>query len=137
VREVLNLNKTPEFSFSKSKALLDSPEEIALLKKSSYYVEKSRARDIFKFGDLIQLPVEEEVAPPEEEPSEVVVNPIEHLSLVGISFSDEPDVMIKDNRTQKIHFLKRGEWIEGTFKVESILSDRVILTYQGRELELR
>jgi len=62
----------------------------------------------------------------------------QQLGLVGIGWSDNPDVMLKNADTGKMYFLKRGERIEGLIKVEAVFQHKVLLTYDdGKELELR
>ena len=84
----------------------------------------------------------------EEEVDEVVAPTIETLSdaemlaqqlgLVGIGWSDDPDVMVENIETKEIYFLKRGQKIDNLIKVEAIFQDKVVLTYdQGKEMELR
>lgn len=57
------------------------------------------------------------------------------LQLVGIYFSNEPEVIIEDKTEKKTYFLKQGGNIKG-IKVKSILQDRVILESNGVEWEL-
>lgn len=138
------LKKIPEFVIGGSRSSGGIPENDFSSKKISDYLEGPRTRNIFVFGDT---PKEEpktevqeimEVAPPEE----VKATPAEALSqkigLVGIGWSDNPDVMVENTETKKMYFLKRGERIDGLIKVEAIFPDKVILTYDnGKELELR
>ena len=44
--------------------------------------------------------------------------------------------MIEDANTKKIYFIKQGEIIDG-IKIQAILRDRVVLSYEGEEIELR
>lgn len=60
---------------------------------------------------------------------------VKDLSLVGISWGKEPIAMIEDNKTKKTYFLKKGMRIN-RFKIEDILKDRVILSFEGEEIEL-
>jgi type II secretory pathway component PulC len=133
VVSMTQLEEVPDFAVESTRSPISTPEDDLSVKKISYYLEKVRSRDLFKFGDL---PSREPEPPPEEiqSPQET---PLDSLVLVGIGFSDDPDVMIKDAKTDKIYFLKRGDRIEGKAKVEAIFADKVILTYQGQELELR
>jgi hypothetical protein len=57
------------------------------------------------------------------------------LQLVGIYFSEKPEVIIEDKSEKKTYFLKEGGNIKG-IKVKSILQDRVILESGGLEWEL-
>ena len=141
VFSIVKLNKSPEISQEAAASIdLGSPQEVSFLRNSSYYTEKARSRDIFKFGQFFQQAAEEvkEVLPPEE----VATGPskediiYERFSLVGIAWSDDPDAMIEDLNTNKIYFIKRGEAIED-IKVQAILRDRVVLLWEGEEVELR
>jgi len=57
------------------------------------------------------------------------------LKLVGISWDKKPIVMIEDKKAQKTYFLKKGDTIK-EFKIDEILKDRVILSYEGQKVEL-
>ena len=139
----MDLNKIPELSLEAASSIeIGSPKDIALLKLPNYYLEKARSRDIFKFGRFFQQLVEEKevlevVAPIEEDlgptKEEIIMD---RFSLVGIAWSDDPDAMIEDVNTQKIYFLKRGDSIEDV-KIQAILRDRVVLLFEGEEVELR
>jgi len=138
------LKEAPEFIVRSSKP----PKEVSAAelsgKKISAYLEGPRSRDIFKFGDFGR---EEERDEEEEDyevsaPTEVTLSKseilAEQLGLVGIGWSDDPDVMIENLDTKKIYFLKRGQKIDGLIKVDAIFQDRVILTYdEGKEMELQ
>lgn len=140
----MDLNKIPELSLEAASSIeIGSPQDIALLKMPNYYLEKARSRDIFKFGRFFQqvleteevkeevpVPIEEDLGPTKEE---IIMD---RFSLVGIAWSDDPDAMIEDINTKKIYFLKRGDSIED-IKIQAILRDRVVLIYDGEEVELR
>ena len=132
-----SLTHLPTFAPINPRVSEETPEEMGAAKKISDYLDKSRARDIFKFDDSAAASTKEAPPPLEDVSVPTEKNSLSHLSLVGISFSDTPDVMIKDAKNQAVHFLKRGELIDGDIKVEAILRDRVILSYQGKEFELK
>ena len=44
--------------------------------------------------------------------------------------------MIEDKQSVKTFFVKRGQMI-GPVKVEAIFKDKVVLSYEGEEIELR
>jgi type II secretory pathway component PulC len=67
----------------------------------------------------------------------MVVEATKHLRLVGISWSDDPDIMIEDTKTQRTLFLKKGKLIDNEIKVQAVFKDKVILSYNGEEIELR
>jgi type II secretory pathway component PulC len=60
----------------------------------------------------------------------------EDLTLVGISWNQEqPLAMIEDKQEQKTYFLRQGESI-GEFQIKQILKNKVILNFEGQDLEL-
>ena len=105
-----------------------------LKRVSSYYLEKVQARNIFKMGEQ-KMPVVVETAP-EEAPAAGLVGAFEHLKLVGISWSAKPDAMIEDTNSYKTFFVRTGQMI-GKIKVEAIYRDKVILSFDGMEHELK
>lgn len=135
---IRNLNHMPTFTVNSPRVSSEAQEESAVFKKISDYLDKSHERNIFKFAEAPAPAVKEkeETPPPEAVSASEDDSTFSHLKLVGISFSSDPDVMIKDEKTQNIHFLKRGDRI-GDIKVEAILRDRVILSSNGKETELR
>ncbi|MCK5014098.1 MAG: hypothetical protein KAS66_09785 [Candidatus Omnitrophica bacterium] len=137
------LKKVPEFVSKSSREPKEIPVAELSSKKISYYLEGPRSRDIFKFGDFgVQ---EIEANDDEDEVPAPAVNVLsqaeilaQQLGLVGIGWSDDPDVMVENVETKKIYFLKRGERIDSLIKVEAIFEDKVILTYDNdKEMELR
>ncbi len=135
------LKQVPEFVSKSSRESKDIPAAELSSKQISYYLEGPRSRDIFKFGDFGVPEIEEngdEVAAPTEEVLSHAEVLAQQLGLVGIGWSDDPDVMVENVETKKIYFLKRGERIDNLIKVEAIFQDKVILTYDnGKEMELR
>jgi hypothetical protein len=140
---MMRLKETPEFVTRSSRASNEIPAAELLSKKISYYLEGPRSRDIFKFGDFGAQETEEteeeyEVPSPTEEVLSQAQILAQQLGLVGIGWSDDPDVMVENVETKKIYFLKRGQRIDNLIKVEAIFEDRVILTYDnGKEMELQ
>jgi type II secretory pathway component PulC len=70
-------------------------------------------------------------------PSSRIIEATQNLKLVGISWSNDPDVMIEDTQNHRTLFLKKGRLINNEIKVEAIFKDKVVLSYQGEEIELR
>jgi len=140
---LIRLKEIPEFVVKTTRVSTDAPLAKSVPKKISFYLEGPRSRDIFKFGDFGRS--EEAAEEPEEEvlqPGEKILSESEllaqNLGLVGIGWSDDPDVMVENLETKEIYFLKRGQRINGLIKVEAIFQDRVVLTYDsGKEMELR
>lgn len=138
-----NFKNTPnlEFKPQESASLADSQAIPFLKKEASYYFEKVRERDIFKMGK--KMPAAEEAAPPQEDqspkiqdPTSKIVEKTKNLKLVGISWSNNPDVMIEDTKALSTFFVRRGQMI-GEVKVQAIFKDKVVLSYEGEETELR
>lgn len=131
---LINLKKTPYLEFKPQEgASLASVQEPSFLKKAaSYYFEKVRERDIFKMG--AKKPTT--VGGPPRSPSSRIIEATQHLKLVGISWSNDPDAMIEDSKALRTFFIKRGQMI-GEVKVQAIFKDKVILSYAGEEIELR
>ena len=130
---IISLNRKSSLAFEIKKGSPSSViTETSLLKVASYYLEKARARDIFKMG-LTSVADAGQVA--KASISEVAVLG-QNLELVGISWSEDPDVIIEDTKLKKAYFLKRGQMVND-FEVKAIFKDKVILSYQGQEIELR
>lgn len=60
---------------------------------------------------------------------------LKDLVLVGISWGKQPQAMIENKKVNQTYFLKAGEVINN-LKIESILKNKVILTYEGEKAEL-
>ena len=137
VNSMLGLNDQVSEAFKLEKHVPRfAPRDASPLKSPSFYLEKARKRDIFKM--VSQAKQEEEVQQEEAQKTskKTVLAMTENLRLVGISWSDDPDVMIEDTKVNKTYFLKRGDSI-GEVNVSAILKDRVMLSYQGEEVELK
>lgn len=62
---------------------------------------------------------------------------ISSLKLVGIMWSDNPQVMIEDTKEQKTYLLSVDDYIGQEIKIKKILRDKVILGKDSQEWELR
>lgn len=102
----------------------------SLLKAASYYLERVRERDLFSMGA-------KKISNTVKGPSSRIIEATQNLKLVGISWSNDPDVMIEDTQNHRTLFLKKGRLINNEIKVEAIFKDKVVLSYQGEEIELR
>ena len=132
---ITELGKSPELRLNiKEEKNQDIAPASSLLKAESFYLEKVRQRNIFS----LEKPKEGVKKPASEftPTTSVVVEMTQHLKLVGISWSANPDAMIEDTRALRTFFIKRGELI-GEVKVEAIKKDSVVLSYKGEEIELR
>jgi hypothetical protein len=100
------------------------------LKEPAYYADKVTQRNIFKIG--ARKIAEARVSGDTSRLMEMTQN----LKLVGISWSNDPDAMIEDTKTTRTFFIKRGQMIS-ELKVKDIAKDKVVLTYDGEDVELR
>lgn len=132
---LLGLKKVPRLEFKASAASSSvSPQEILSLKKAAaYYLEKVTERDIFKMGEK---KADKSAAAGSKPPSSRIMEATQHLKLVGISWSNDPDAMIEDSKAGRTFFMKRGQML-GEIKVQAIFKDKVVLGYEGEEIELR
>lgn len=132
---LVNLKKIPDYSEFKPQegASFAGTQQPTFLKKAaSYYFEKVRERNIFKMGAKRSATTEGS----HKGPSLKITEATQHLKLVGISWSGDPDVMIEDTKALRTCFVKRGQMI-GDIKVQAIFKDKVVLNYAGEEIELR
>jgi len=100
------------------------------LKDATYYLDKVTQRNIFKIGakKIAEAPGRGDISR--------VMEMTQNLKLVGISWSNDPDAMIEDTKTTRTFFVKRGQMISEV-KVKDIARDKVVLTYDGEDIDLR
>jgi len=96
---------------------------------SAEYVKMSKQRDIFSREQLAMAKDAAVTDKPDMPRTKT------DLQLVGIYFSEEPEVIIEDKAEKKTYFLKEGENIKD-IKIKSIRQDRVILESDGIDWEL-
>jgi len=96
----------------------------------SYYLEMVQRRDIFSAVKL------RSASDPEDETKKALAEMLKDLKLVGISWGSDPEVILEDSKANKTYFLKAGETV-GTFKVDSIMKDKVVLESGGQKMELK
>ncbi len=132
---LIHIRKAPDIKEAAARQdKADGLQEGAALKnKVSYYLEQIRQRDVFRRGPK---PSESAVEPEPAGPSGEIIEATQHLKLVGISWSSDPDAMVEDTKALKTFFVKRGQTI-GDVRVQAIFKDKVVLTYRGEEIELR
>lgn len=131
-----NLKKAAGFNLNVKQTIKSSAgiQEPAGLKLAAYYLEKVRARDIFRMDKKKEPDALKENVDVSLGKLELTQN----LRLVGISWSNDPDIMIEDTKAQKTYFLKKGQTIESVnAKVEAVFKDKVILSFEGAEIELK
>lgn len=138
----MNLRKPPDFALQAERSAQTPPAEAAsLLREPGYYLRKVAARDIFGVrGRQQQLRKKEE----KEALPEVIVEQVDSekpikldLALVGISWSANPDAIIEDKASRRTYFVQAGQTIAGGVRVEAIFQHKVVLSYEGREFEIR
>jgi len=132
VAMAIQLNKASHLILQPDKNIPFETEEPVTLKNLSYYTDKVGARDIFKLGPTAKAPEESRSSapPPEEDTGK-------NLSLVGIAWSNDPEAMIENTQLKRTHFLKRGQFFDQNVKVVAIFKDRVVLSREGKEFELK
>ncbi len=112
-------------------------QDIASIQNSSHYLEKARKRDIFDIvpEKVITVTTTQNGEVMDIGPAEIVLKS-GSLKLVGISWSQDPDVMIEDTKSKRTFFLKRGDTIND-LTISDVFRDKVVLTYKGDEVELK
>ena len=130
---MVNLEKMSglKFKIGEGETPSSTPATSALKKSVSHYLDKVSRRNIFEMQ--ARRPTLD-VA--KQEPTSKIVQETKHLKLVGISWSADPVAMIEDGRSYKTFFSKRGQMI-GKVRVEAIFKDKVVLSYDEEEVELR
>jgi len=103
-------------------------EAISDVRPFLHYLEVVRRRNIFS-------PIVLKQTEKPEVKKKRLQEMVQDLSLVGISWDKKPVAMIEDKKAKKTYFLKEGQKIN-KFKIEDILKDRVILSFEGEKIEL-
>lgn len=132
---VANLKKDLNLSvkIDKTQVGTSSNKMNSFLKSASYYLDKAKEKDIFRKGMKKIMAAAGAIKTPSQKMMELTQN----YRLVGISWSQDPDVMIEDSKTQRTFFLKKGQIIENDIVLKDVFKDKVILGYAGEEIELR
>lgn len=134
IASAMALHHPPNFVYRGEKSPSPAILGVSPLKESAYYLQKVTARDIFKEG---AKPAEHVQDKKDEKPSIQDNEAVKSLSLVGISWSSDPDVIVEDKSKQKTYFVKRGQMVGENIKVEAVFKDHVVLSLDGQEFELR
>lgn len=103
-------------------------------KDLQFYLAKVEARDIFQMGLRKKNGQAGDNLPG---PSSKLVEATKELRLVGISWSDNPDVMIEDTGRSVTYFLKQSEVMENGVRVRDVFKDRIVLELEGETIELQ
>ncbi len=98
----------------------------------SIYLQEITERNIFA------LPEEPKEAPKVKNagPSVEFKSLVDGLKVVGIIWSNAPQAIIEDSKEGRTYLLNRGSKVKEA-RVKDILKDRVILSYDDQEVELR
>lgn len=128
LRKDLNLKVEPV-----KRAETESTPVASLLKTVTYYLEKARERDIFNMG--AKRPLDAALA--NRGSTSRILEATKDFRLVGIAWSNDPDVMIEDTKNQRTLFLKKGQLVDNEIKLKAVYKDKVILSYGQEEIELR
>jgi len=134
VASAKNFQNPPSFAQSLDMKVVFNKEAVEPLKESSYYLQKVSARDIFVEGKKVEPA---KPAPIAQDAVTGTPQAIKDLTLVGISWSQDPDVIIEDIEHQRTFFVKRGQMVADSVKVEAIFKDRVVVLFEGVEYELK
>ncbi len=127
------LKRMPSLQIRVQQAASAKEQQVStLLRTTAYYSEVARKRDIFKIG---ARPTDKSRAV--RAPSDRLKEAIKNFRLVGISWSNDPDVMIEDTKFKRTYFLKRGQTMDNGVKLRAILKDKVILSYENEEIEFK
>jgi hypothetical protein len=110
-------------------------DTIEPLKEMSFYLQKVTSRNIFREGRREAKAAVSDG--PAVDPDAEANAAIQGLSLVGISWSSNPDAIIEDKANSRTFFVKRGQMVGDVVKVEAIFKDHVVLSYEDKEFELR
>ena len=128
----ISLRHLPNIVPQKDPLNASAENAVSPLKEENYYLQKVSTRDIFKeYREVEPRKEKKEVTPADENEA------IKNLSLVGISWSADPDVIIEDKSTQRTYFVKRGQMVGNNVKIEAVFKDKVVLSFEGQEFELR
>jgi len=125
-------SKDVEKFYNKAAALKfikQEEKDIVTLRPFLYYLTLVQRRNIFSPVELVNA------VDQSKERKKALQDLIADLKMVGISWGEEPQAMIESKKTNQTYFLKKGETING-LKIEEILTNKVILSYEGEKGEL-
>ena len=110
--------------------LPDSQTEGVISEKRPFlhYLEMVQRRNIFS---PIELKQEEKPEVQAEQLQKMASN----FGLVGISWDEEPIAMIEDKTEKRTYFLRKGDKIK-EFNIDDIFESKVILSFEGKIIEL-
>jgi len=130
-----NMRKPPHFAFQKDQAAPRVGGDVSpFLKNSAYYLDRVSSRDIFKAWEPRPAKTTTKV---QNAPVAIEESPFADLSLVGISWSANPEIIVEDKKRKKTYFLRKGQTFGDDMRVENIFKNKVILSRNGEEAELK
>lgn len=104
---------------------------IEQLKPQEFYLQEITGRNIFA---LVEPPPPAPVSPAAG--NQVVESIITAYRVVGIIWSESPQAILEDTKANTTQLVNRGTTFKGV-RVKDILKDRVILSYDNKDIELR
>ncbi len=106
--------------------------KVAHLMPVAYYLQEITA------GNIFNLPAPKAVGsePQQEALPQELTNLVANLNLVGIIWSKPPQAIIEDKVDGKTYLVNRGSKVK-IARVKEILKDKVILSYDKQEVELK
>ncbi|MBI4436832.1 MAG: hypothetical protein HY590_05435 [Candidatus Omnitrophica bacterium] len=104
-----------------------APSQESPRKPFAYYGEDIEKRDIFRPSFQVAKDI--------VGGTETLKESVQDLNLLGIVTGKNPQAIIEDKKGGKTHFVNKGDTI-GALRVEEIQEERVILNYQGEQLDL-
>ena len=108
-------------------------KKVDTFKPVSFYLDTAKKRDIFTPVQQIEKKIAYQTKPILDKLKDLAAN----LILKGIAWGDIPKVMIGNKEEGKVYFLKEGQIIGATgIEVKTILRNKVVISYEGEELEL-
>ncbi|MBI5150035.1 MAG: hypothetical protein HZA28_04605 [Candidatus Omnitrophica bacterium] len=115
-------------------------QDVEVFQAMDYYLNQVRTRDIFSLPEEVVKQVEQPEPPPpapSPPPKPQLKELAQGLKIVGIAWGETPKAMIQNGAAQEVYFLKEGELIGKTeIQIKRILRDKVVVTYNGEEMEL-
>lgn len=107
---------------------------IARLEPLSVYTREITSQNIFALAASPESDISAGRVP--EKPKADLEAVTAGLKVVGIIWSDTPQVIIEDEKEARTYLLNRAGKVRGA-RIKEILKDRVILSYDDQEIELK
>ncbi len=107
------------------------------LEPLAIFTQEITQRNIFSLPESAPKPVSQgENTTVQNEGAKAAEVLTSSLKLVGIIWSDVPQAIIEDTKESRTHLVSRASKI-GRVRVKDILKDRVVLSYDNQEIELK